>query len=111
MYLVHVQLVAPAGRALPEETARIVTESAEESDGLEHVSIHGQLSSEASTSGGGQPVIGIFLVSASLPAAERCAWQIVRRAVAAHPALRGFEVDGAEAVLTPLLWNVLEGPV
>lgn len=96
MYLIHVRLRAPAEAPALPDLAAIIYACAEESDGLEHVSVH--------TGAAEGLTLGLFLLADSLAAAEDSAARLSRRAVEHHPDLRGYGVVASGAVLVPGPW-------
>ncbi|MFK4144028.1 hypothetical protein [Streptomyces sp. NPDC004065] len=96
MYLIHVRLKGPGGTAVRPDLATIITSCAGKADGLEHVTVH--------PGAQGDVTLGLFLLADRLAAAEESAARLTERAVAGHPALRGFRVVTAEAVLVPGPW-------
>ncbi|GAA3220138.1 hypothetical protein MTQ10_08470 [Streptomyces sp. XM83C] len=96
MYLIHVRLKGPDTTASRPDLATIITSCAGKADGLEHVAVH--------PGPEGDVTLGLFLLADRLATAERSAARLTERAVADHPALRGFRVLTAEAVLVPGPW-------
>lgn len=96
MYLIHVRLRAPADASGRPELAAIISSYAEESDGLEHVSVHTHAEQSLT--------LGLFLLAGSLAAAEDAAARLSRRAVEHHPDLLGYGVVASGAVLVPGPW-------
>ncbi|WP_406006960.1 hypothetical protein OG440_12780 [Streptomyces sp. NBC_00637] len=96
MYLIHVRLRAPAEAHARPDLAAIISSYAEESDGLEHVSVHAH-AEEGLT-------LGLFLLADSLAAAEDSAARLSRRAVDHHQDLLGYGVVTSGAVLVPGPW-------
>jgi hypothetical protein len=84
MYLIHTRLACASGAAPPDDVAHLVLAAANADDGVEHVSAH--LDATA------QPVLALWMVAPSLSEAEARALEVCRRALAASPALRGWEV-------------------
>ncbi|WP_256103243.1 hypothetical protein [Streptomyces sp. ODS05-4] len=95
MYLIHLSLRPPPGRApLPAGTAEAIAAQAVSEDGLEHVAVH--------ASAWPHPVVGLFLRAAGLAAAEAAAEALWQRARAAHPPLSAWELTCAEVPLLPV---------
>lgn len=95
MYLIHVRL-GPSGARLPSELGCILAGFADVADGVEHVSAHPDHI--------GGPMVGLYLTSPSLAAAEAAAERVCRRALAGHPALSGITLLKSEVALVPAIW-------
>jgi hypothetical protein len=97
MYLVHAHLRGPTEISrLPDEAARLVTRSALPDDRVEHVCVHDADSSA--------PVVGVFLLSESLPAAETRVSVLLQRTITTAPELSGWQLVGAGVPLvTPFV--------
>ncbi|MEV6208683.1 hypothetical protein [Kitasatospora sp. NPDC051914] len=92
MYLIHAALRAPAPMAqLPSECADFVRGLADSEGPVEHVSAHPQAQPD--------PVLGVYLLAASLGEAERRTESLCRRALQEVPALRGWTVARVGAPL------------
>jgi hypothetical protein len=97
MYLIHVRLSSFSGAEFPCAAVPLFAALAEESDRLEHVSVHrGEI---------GSATVGIFFAASSLSAAEGSAQRICCKALR-HPSLRalGFTVAASGGVLHPEPW-------
>ncbi|MFH8837193.1 hypothetical protein [Streptomyces sp. NPDC017868] len=102
MYLVHARLRGSDGATLSAETVPLFMCCSRDGEGLEHASVH----SDAD----GSPVVGLYLTAPSLSVAELSAFAICRRALSAHPELKGFTVVSCGAVLVPQYWDRLALP-
>ncbi|GAA0272063.1 hypothetical protein GCM10010302_07050 [Streptomyces polychromogenes] len=94
MRLVHILLRSDdRGRTLPADTEALLAASAVDADGFELAVVH--LRERA------HPVVGMYMRTASLEAAEERAAAIWRSAAAAHPQLRPWTLARAEVPLLP----------
>lgn len=85
MYLIHAALRAPStGIQLPCETGELVRRITDVHNPVEHVSVHPYAQPD--------PVLGVYLLAASLAEAEERVWTLACRAVAELPSLRGWTV-------------------
>ncbi|MEV7523868.1 hypothetical protein [Streptomyces sp. NPDC091371] len=92
MYLVHARLEPSAqGGELPSDLRALVYESTRPEDGVEHVSVHGDVPSA--------PVLGLFLMAGSLAQAEANAAAVCARLLEIHPELAGWTLVRAEVPL------------
>ncbi|WP_309053180.1 hypothetical protein [Streptomyces sp.] len=92
MYLVHAHLRPPAqGGELPSDVRALVHGCARPGEGVEHVSVHGDVPSA--------PVLGLFLLAESLARAEASAAAVCGRLLESRPELSGWTLLRAEAPL------------
>lgn len=91
MYLIHAQLVSESGDLVPADTAELVMRYARPADLLEHVELHPDAAPG--------PVLGLFLLSASLGEAESAAATLCSRALEGCRELWGFRLLSCRAVL------------
>jgi hypothetical protein len=92
VFLIHLTFESPVdGAPLPGDIARLIRSGATAEDGLEHVAVH--------VSARPFPVLGVFLRSPDMAAAEAAAERLWWRATAHHPWLGAWRLRRAEAPL------------
>ncbi|MDN3294959.1 hypothetical protein QWM81_13030 [Streptomyces ficellus] len=101
MYLIHAQLAAVSSETLPENAADAVMQCALPEESVEHVAAHPWAASG--------PVLGLFLLSASLAEAERSAHAVCTRALKTAGEFQGFRLITCQAALPPLPYELLLG--
>jgi hypothetical protein len=94
VYLVHARFATADRRSLPADAAALVASCAVPDERVEHVVLHQH--------DDGRPVLGMFLLAASLAEAERAAAAVCRRALTQRPELAGTVLLGCEAPLIPV---------
>ncbi len=84
MYLIHTRLACADGADPLDDVAQRVLTAANADDGVEHVSAHPDATPH--------PVLALWMVAPTLREAESRALEVCRRALAASPKLREWEV-------------------
>ncbi|MFF9853756.1 hypothetical protein [Streptomyces litmocidini] len=102
MYLIHVQLAAPADALIPDGIGAEALRLALPEERVEHVCLHPK--------GPRGPVLGVYLLAESLAEAEERAAVLCERLLAHHPGLAGWSPRRAEAAFLAPLGHGLLGP-
>jgi hypothetical protein len=102
MYLVHVQVTGPEDVSFPDMQAEDVRAYARPEDGVEHVTMHPRAQPHST--------LGIWVLAASLHAAEAQAGAFTRRLLHHHTLLDNWTLVRAEVPLLAPLGQALLGP-